>query len=201
MSVPTLTGQRVRLEPLRPDHFEALLPLALDERVFRYMIAWFRTPQDFRLWFDRALNQAAAGIDTPWATVDLATNAVVGSTRLADLDRYHQTAELGHTWLTPTAQGTGVNSEAKFLQLQHAFEDLGLYRVELRTHHLNLRSQAAILKLGAVYEGTFRNHFLMPDGTRRHTKYYSITREDWPQVKSQLEQKLRSAPPAPQLSA
>jgi RimJ/RimL family protein N-acetyltransferase len=89
-------------------------------------------------------------------------------------------------------QGSGANPEAKLLQLTYAFETLHLNRVALKTHHENLQSQAAMRKLGAQYEGTFRNHYLMPDGSQRHSVWFSITKEDWPQVKSNLEQRLAS---------
>ena len=86
-----------------------------------------------------------------------------------------------------------MNPEAKLLQLTYAFETLHLRRVALKTHHENLQSQAAMRKLGAQYEGTFRNHLIMPDGSARHSVWFSITQEDWPQVKSSLEQRLSSS--------
>ena len=107
------------------------------------------------------------------------------------LDLRHRTVEIGHTWLSPSVQQAGDNPEAKLLQLTHAFETLNLNRVAFKTHHENLQSQAAIKKLGAQYEGTFRNHNITPDGTIRHSMWFSITKEEWPQVKSRLEERLR----------
>jgi RimJ/RimL family protein N-acetyltransferase len=112
-----------------------------------------------------------------------------------DIDKNHQTTELGSTWLAPEFHGTGLNAEAKLLQLTYAFEQLGLRRVALKTHHENLQSQKAMRKIGAVEEGTFRNHYIMPDGTQRHSVWFSIIREDWPQVKSQLEARVRDLTP------
>jgi RimJ/RimL family protein N-acetyltransferase len=131
----------------------------------------------------------------PWVTILKSQSPgepdrVIGSTRYIDLDLQHRTVEIGHTWLSPNHHGAGVNPEAKLLQLAYAFETLNLRRVALKTHHENLQSQAAMRKLGAQYEGTFRNHYIMPDGTPRHSVWFSITQEDWPQVKSQLEQRL-----------
>jgi RimJ/RimL family protein N-acetyltransferase len=147
-----------------------------------------------RAWAEAALKAEAAGTSMPWVTVlkpaDPAdVERVIGSTRYLDLDLTHKTVEVGHTWLHPDFHGSGANAEAKLLQLQYAFETLGLNRVALKTHHENLHSQAAMRKLGAVYEGTFRNHYLMPDGSMRHSVWCSITREEWPGVKATLERR------------
>jgi RimJ/RimL family protein N-acetyltransferase len=131
-----------------------------------------------------------------WVTVLKQEDRIVGSTRLIDLDLRHRSVEIGHTWISPRWQRANVNPEAKLLQLRYAFDDLGLNRVAFKTHHENLQSQAAIRKLGAVYEGTFRNHYVMPDGSLRHSVWFSITREEWPQVQSQLEHRLREPQPS-----
>ena len=187
---PTLEGTHVRLEPMTIKHLEALAEIAFDPQIWQYMITWVRTRDDLRAWIESALAREAEGAAMPWVTVDKATGQVMGSTRFYDLDMHHGTTELGHTWLTPRAHGTAINPEAKLLQLRYAFETLGLVRVELRTHHENRRSQAAIRKLGATFEGFFRNHYRMPDGSRRHSVYYSITDAEWPAVKAGLEQRL-----------
>ncbi|HUZ05544.1 MAG TPA: GNAT family protein, partial [Acidobacteriaceae bacterium] len=115
---------------------------------------------------------------------------VIGSTRFMDIQQTHHTLELGSTWLIRECQGTGLNAEAKYLQLQHAFEKMGASRVALKTHHQNLRSQAAMRAIGARQEGIFRNHYIMPDGSPRHSVWFSVIREDWPQVKTHLEQRM-----------
>jgi RimJ/RimL family protein N-acetyltransferase len=204
MEIPVLEGARVRLEPLTLEHLPALEKIAFDERIWRYMTTWVRTPAELRRWAEAALEGAAAGTALPWVTVlreGAAVGSVVGSTRLFDLSRVHGTAELGHTWLTPAVHGSGVNAEAKLLQLGYAFDTLGLRRVGLKTHHENVQSQAAMKKLGAVYEGTFRNHYVMPDGSQRHSVWFSITREEWPTVRSRLEARLTGAAAGSQVSA
>jgi RimJ/RimL family protein N-acetyltransferase len=143
------------------------------------------------------LNLEAAGTVMPWVTVLKAENRVIGSTRFMDFDRGHKTTELGSTWLAPEFQGSGLNAEAKLLQLAYAFDDLKLNRVALKTHHENLRSQAAMKKIGAMEEGTFRNHYVMPDGSLRHSVWFSIIREEWPRVRSLLEAQVEAS----QLSA
>ena len=191
IETPVLEGVNLRLEPLSEAHLPGLEQIAFDERIWRYMLTSIKTPDDLRGWVDSALQAKAAGSAMPWATVLKAENRVIGSTRFLDLDLKHGTVELGHTWLAPGYHGAELNPEAKLLQLTYAFEQLNMNRVALKTHHENLQSQAAMRKMGAIEEGTFRNHYVMPDGSLRHSVWFSIIREDWPQVRSRLEQRLR----------
>jgi RimJ/RimL family protein N-acetyltransferase len=170
-------------------HLPALEEVAYDVRIWRYMLTRVTNRGDLEAWLEAALAARATG-HLPWVTILKQENRVVGSTRFLDLDLRHRTVEIGHTWLSPAVQATGVNPEAKLLQLRYAFEELNLNRVAFKTHHENLQSQAAIKKLGAQYEGTFRNHNITPDGTIRHSMWFSITREEWPQVRSRLEERL-----------
>jgi RimJ/RimL family protein N-acetyltransferase len=189
-SPPWLEGPRIRLEPLSLAHLPALAKVAFDDRIWRYMNQRITTPAELRGWADASLRLQGAGMNQPWAIVLRQHNRVVGSTRFIDLDERHKTVEIGNTWLSPTVHGSGINPEAKLLQLTYAFEDLKLNRVAFKTHHENLQSQAALRKLGAQHEGTFRNHYIMPDGTQRHSVWFSITKEDWPQVKDVLHRRL-----------
>jgi len=191
IETPILEGAILRLEPLSETHLPELQKIAFDERIWRYMLTVVKTPEDLRHWLDSALQAKAAGNTMPWATVLMSENRVIGSTRFLDLDLKNRTVEIGHTWLAPEFHGTELNPEAKLLQLTYAFEELKLNRVALKTHHENLQSQAAMRKMGAIEEGTFRNHYVMPDGSLRHSVWFSIIREDWPQVKSRLEERLQ----------
>lgn len=194
---PTLIGKKIRLEPMTLEHLHALEAIAFDQDIWRYMIEWVQTREALQAWMSAALKEEAAGTGLPWVTVLQESNRVIGSTRLTRIDWRHQRAEIGHTWLTADLHGSGLNTEAKLLQLRYAFDELHLARVAFRTHHENLRSQAAIRKLGATYEGTSRNHYIMPDGTRRHTVWFSITREEWPEIRSRLERRLAEGVPHP----
>jgi RimJ/RimL family protein N-acetyltransferase len=191
---PVLEGTRIRLEPMTLEHLPALEALAFDERIWRFMLSRVETPGDLRAWVENALRLEAAGTVMPWVTVLKADGRVVGSTRFMDFDKVHRTTELGSTWIAPEFHGAGINPEAKLLQLTFAFEQLKLNRVALKTHHENLQSQAAMRKIGASQEGTFRNHYVMPDGSQRHSVWFSVIREDWPRVKSLLEARLAAAP-------
>ncbi|HEU4637188.1 MAG TPA: GNAT family protein [Edaphobacter sp.] len=197
-NLPTLTGNMVRLEPLSRTHLDGLEHAAFHPAIWKYMLVRVGNRSELERWVDSALS-VSPDRQITWVTVLKSTGAVdqiVGSTRLIDIDQHHRTAEIGHTWIHPGFQGTGINAEAKLLQLTYAFEDLKLNRIAFKTHHENLHSQAAILKLGALYEGTFRNHFVMPDGSLRHSVWFSITREDWPQVRSRLTERLQAGPPS-----
>jgi RimJ/RimL family protein N-acetyltransferase len=187
---PTLQGRLVRLEPLTLAHLPALEKIAFDPAIWRYFVAEPKTPEDLRKWAESGLKLQAAGTGTPWVTISQAENKPVGATRFIDLDLHHRTTELGNTWLAPAYQRTGINIEAKLLQLIYAFEELQLNRVAFKTHHENLQSQKAIAALGAHFEGVFRNHYVMPDGSLRHSHWFSITKEDWPAVKAKLQARL-----------
>jgi N-acetyltransferase len=193
IATPILDGVRVRLEPMTEAHLAGLEEIAYDERIWRYMLTRVQTRDELRGWMEAALRDKAAGTSLPWVTILKGEERVIGSTRFIDLDLRHGTTELGHTWLAPFHHGTGLNAEAKLLQLRYAFEELELNRVALKTHHENLQSQAAMRKIGAVEEGTFRNHYVMPNGSARHSVWFSIIREEWLQVRSLLEERVARA--------
>ena len=115
---------------------------------------------------------------------------VVGTSSLGDAHLANESIHLGWTLYGPRWWGTKVNPEAKYLLLRHCFEDLGCVRVEFKTDSLNERSRAALLRIGAVEEGTFRNHMICPGPRLRHSVYFSVIDSDWPAVKRQLEDKL-----------
>jgi RimJ/RimL family protein N-acetyltransferase len=190
IATPTLDGVRVRLEPMTLEHLNALEAVAFDDRIWRYMVTWVKSRDDLKNWVESALQAEQTGTVLPWVTVLKTQSRVIGSTRFMDFDQAHKTTELGSTWLAPDFHGAGLNAEVKLLQLRFAFDELGLNRVALKTHHENLQSQAAMRKIGAIEEGTFRNHYVMPDGSARHSVWFSIIREEWPRVRSLLEERV-----------
>ena len=182
----TLEGSRVRLEPLRADHLADLARVAFDPSIWRWTIARPIDEAGLSAWLDTALANASAGIERPFATIDLASGRAVGSTRFLNIVPEHKRLEIGWTWVGAAFQRTGINREAKLLQLTHAFETLGANRVEFKTHSQNERSRAALAGIGATFEGIFRNHMIMPDGTLRHSAYFSVIADEWPEVKARL---------------
>src|SRR5438309_6786683 len=187
-----LEGRHVRLEPLRPGHAEDLTQAAADADIWRWLPVQVGGRADLERWLAEAVAAESAGAEYPFAVIDRAGGRAVGSTRYMDLSREHRGVEVGWTWYSREAQGTAVNPEAKFLLLKHAFEDWGAIRLFLKTDSLNERSRAAILKLGAKYEGDLRNHRIRPDGSYRHSSYYSVLDSEWPAVKRALEERLAS---------
>jgi RimJ/RimL family protein N-acetyltransferase len=186
-----LEGQFVRLEPLRLDHLDGLAEVAFDPALWEFTLARPVDRAGLEAWLQTALDNAAAGTEMPFATVDRASGRPIGSTRYLNIVPEHRRFEIGWTWLATTAQRTGANREAKLLQLTHGFEGLAANRIEFKTDSLNERSRTALLGIGAQFEGIFRNHMVMPDGRLRHSAYYSVIREDWPTVKARLNELLR----------
>ncbi|HEU5205425.1 MAG TPA: GNAT family N-acetyltransferase [Candidatus Limnocylindrales bacterium] len=186
-----LEGRIVRLEPLRRAHLDGLAEVAFDPTLWQFTLARPVDRAGLEAWLETALGNAEAGTEVPFATVDRASGRPIGSTRYLAIVPEHRRFEIGWTWLATTAQRTGANREAKLLQLTHGFEQLAANRIEFKTDSLNERSRAALLGIGAQFEGIFRNHMVMPDGRLRHSAYYSVTREDWPDVKDRLHALLR----------
>ncbi len=193
MRAPTpvvLEGRHVRLEPLGPEHRADLeAAVAEDPNALRLGAPLF-TMGGWDPWYDEAAAGMADGRYVAWATLDAVRGTAIGSTRFADIDVPSERLEIGWTWLAPSRWRTAANTEAKLLQLRHAFDDLGAGRVALKTDGRNARSQAAIERLGGVREGTLRRHLRMPDGYVRDTVYYSILRNEWPPIRARLEARL-----------
>jgi RimJ/RimL family protein N-acetyltransferase len=140
---------------------------------------------------EQALAQQASGGALPFATVERASGTVVGSTRFHTVEPEQPRVEVGYTWLAPRWQRTGINTEAKYLMLRHAFEALGCQRVEFKTDAQNARSRAAILGIGAREEGTLRQHMVTASGRLRDSVYFGIIASEWPAVRARLEDRLR----------
>jgi RimJ/RimL family protein N-acetyltransferase len=186
-----LEGRHVRLEPLAMQHAAGLAGIGLDEDLWKWIPTPVRTADEMSRYVQTALNEQKSGSALPFVLMEKASGRIIGSTRYANIERVHHRVEIGWTWVARHWQRTPVNTEAKYLLLRHAFETLQCIRVELKTDSLNERSRAAILRIGAREEGTFRNHMITASGRIRHTVYFSILDSEWPEVKAQVERKLR----------
>ena len=186
----TLEGQFVRLEPLSMAHHEALCEALLDDDIWRWLPARVRTEDEMRDFIQLVVKLRDAGEALPFATLYKPENRVVGTTRYLTVDRGNYGIEIGATIVGKNWQRTAVNTEAKYLMLRYAFEVLGCLRVQFQTDSLNTKSKNAILRLGAIQDGIFRNHKICWDGRIRHSIYFSITDEEWPRVKADLEAKI-----------
>jgi RimJ/RimL family protein N-acetyltransferase len=183
----TLTGRRVRMEPLDEHHLDQLAKVAFDDAIWRWTIAQPIDDARLRAWFDQARSNAEAGTEVPFATIDLASDQAIGSSRYMTITPEHRRLEIGWTWVGTAFQRTGANREAKLLQLTHAFEALGAERVEFKTHARNVASRTALLGIGATFEGVLRHHTIMPDGSNRDSAFYGVIAPEWPAVKARLE--------------
>ena len=181
-----LEDELVRLEHLEEKHYELLLPTAMEKSIWAFTTAKIYSPDDFRRYFDTAKAEKTDKRSYPFAIYNKQTRQYVGCTRFANIEFQHKKVEIGWTWINPVEQGTGFNKHCKFLLLSFGFEILGLNRIELKTSLFNLRSQNAMLKIGAVKEGIFRKNMINEDGTTRDTVYFSFINDEWPDVKERI---------------
>ena len=189
----TLEGRLVRLEPMSEQHLDGLERVGLDPELWRWTLARPTDRGALAAWMSSAMSNAASGSELPFVTVDRATGRPIGSSRYLSIAPEHLRLEIGWSWVARDWQRTGANREAKLLMLSHAFETLGCHRAEFKTDSLNEASRAALLAIGATFEGIFRNHMVMPDGRLRHSAYYSIVDDEWPAVKSRLAASVEAA--------
>jgi RimJ/RimL family protein N-acetyltransferase len=189
----TLEGSRVRLEPLSLErHLQGLTTIGLDPDLWRWTLSVVESQADLQSYLEEALREQREGRSLPFATIDAATGAVAGCTRFGNIEPRHRRVEIGWTFVGRPFQQSHVNTEAKFLMLRHAFETWGCVRVELKTNALNRRSRDAMLRVGAVEEGTLRRHAISDRGVVRDTVYYSILAEEWPAVRERLLSRIES---------
>ena len=182
-----LQGKHVRLEPLTEAHVPGLAEIGIGQSFWDFMLYGnITTEGDMHNWVLDILSRAEKGTDLPFAVIHLASGRVAGATRYLNIMPKDRGLEIGGTWYGQEFQRTPVNTECKYLLLQHAFETLGCIRVQLKTDSRNERSQKAIERIGAVKEGVLRNHMILPDGRYRHSVFYSILDIEWPEVKQRL---------------
>ena len=206
----TLTGKLIRLEPLRRDHIgalaaasAALAPGMTDPEIY----SWTVVPQGVAAitrYVETALEWQDAGTAIPFAVVRLQDEAVIGSTRYWNIERwawqagsprqgnpYPDACEIGWTWYSRPAIRSGANREGKFLMLQHAFEVWNVLRICLHTDARNRRSQAAMEGVGFKKEGMLRAHKIAADGTVRDSFRYSMIAAEWPEAKQRLLERMQ----------
>jgi len=181
-----LENERARLEPLTEKHFELLLPIAMNTELWEFTGAKVRSEADFKRYFDTAMAEKKAENSYPFAIYDKQYDQYAGCTRYGNISFPNKRVEIGWTWYHPALQRTGINKACKFLLLSFGFEILGLNRVELKTSILNLKSQGAMLKIGAVKEGILRQHMINEDGLVRDTVYFSFISDEWPAIKEKI---------------
>lgn len=182
-----LEGQYVRLEPLSEMHLDGLCDIGFEPSLWTLTTVHVTNRDEMSAYI-----QAAQGpTQLAYTVIHKASGRVAGCTRFMNYEPTHKRVEIGSTWYGLEFQRTAVNTECKYLLFQYGFETLGMNRVELKTDLRNERSQNAMLRVGAKREGTLRRHMIVP-GHVRDTVYFSVIAEEWPEVKLQLEKRLRS---------
>lgn len=190
MEFIALENEIVKLKPLELNDLSGILEAASYPEIWSHMSTTIEKMVDVNNFVENALLMRRNKTEFPFVIVDKKTGEIIGSTRFMDIDDTHQRVEIGTTWLTPAYWRTAINTNCKYLLLQYCFETLHLQRVQIKTDHENSQSHKAIERIGATKEGVLRNHMIRKDGTTRHTVMYSITLEEWPQVKIHLNQLL-----------
>ncbi|KAA9346100.1 GNAT family N-acetyltransferase [Adhaeribacter soli] len=186
-----LENERAKLSLLGLSHLERLIPAATaDKKLTRYSPFSIATPDDLKHFIQNSLIDRRNQVRYAFAIYDKQFQEFAGSTSFGTISNKDQRLEIGWTWLGPKFQKTGLNINCKYLLLQYVFEELKFERVEFRTDERNTKSREAIEKIGGTLEGILRSHTLMLDGFRRSSVYYSILKEEWPEVKKGLEVRL-----------
>ena len=185
-----LDGRGIRLEPLTAEHAAALAATAADGRLWELWYTAVPPPEGMAAYVATALKGQQDGHMLPWAVRNLATGALVGSTRFHDVAANIDRVEIGYTWYAKSAQRSHINTTCKLLLLTHAFESVGCNVVGLRTDKFNFVSQRAIEALGAKKDGVIRHFGTRRDGSARDVVMYSILSSEWPEVKLHLTRRL-----------
>lgn len=175
---------------MRAEHSTALWAVAQHESLWRYMPFAVDSLKAMQTLVGGLLHQQEQGLSQPFVTTQVATGEVIGATSFLAMDLANRRLEIGATWITPDHQRSAANSEAKLLQLQYAFEQLRCNRVEFKTDARNTRSRAALARLGAVEEGTFRQHMVLPSGWIRDSVYFSIVASEFAEVSAYLRKQV-----------
>lgn len=185
-----LTGETVKLLPMELEHISDLWEAAKPEEIWEFTSGIVTSIEECSNMVESAIADREKGISYPFVIREIESNRIVGSTRFLDISPFHKSVEIGWTWYHPSVWRTRVNTECKFLLLEHSFEKWNLNRVQLKTDARNVRSQKAIERIGGVKEGILRQDRVIHNGFIRDTVFYSFLKEEWPQVREQLLSKL-----------
>jgi len=178
-----LETHRVQLRLMQVDDYESLQSLTQSAELWKYFTKNLADPNELMQWIQDAVQERVQLKRVPFVVIDKDEQKICGSTSFGNISFYDQRIEIGWTWLGEEFRGTGVNRQAKFSLFSYAFEVLKMERVEIKTDNLNERSKTALRKIGAFEEGILRSHMLMHDKRRRDSVYFSILKDEWPDVK------------------
>ncbi|PWV94455.1 RimJ/RimL family protein N-acetyltransferase [Paenibacillus cellulosilyticus] len=185
-----LEGERIKLIPASYEHVEELFNVSGNHELWRYSPSSISTIEDMHNTMDSWMRLKEQGVRYPFVIMDKATNEIVGSTSYLDISLSNRKLEIGGTWLDPKVQRTRVNTECKYLLLKYGFESLQLLRIQFKTDAKNEKSNLAIQRIGAQYEGTIRQDMILHNGHIRDTNIYSILNSEWNVVRDKLTEYL-----------
>ncbi len=186
----TLVGRYIILRPPSIEDIDGLSIAARDGEIWNNRFSLFPNLNEIEKYIQEMLDLSSKDSILPFITIHKSSNTILGTTRYLNIDYENHRLEIGHTWIAKSWRKKYVNTEAKFLMLQYAFEKLACIAVEIGTDVLNTVSRQAIQRLGAKQDGILRHHKIMRDGRIRDTVCYSIIKPEWKQVKENLIKKL-----------
>jgi N-acetyltransferase len=190
MTEIVLQNNLVKLRKIQQSDVEAVFDVATKPEIWTHIAMTLSTKEDVEKYVATQVQFNETGERIVFVVIDQITEKIIGVTSIFDVSNIHAHCEIGATWLTPNYWRTGVNTNCKFLLLEYIFETLEFERAQIKTDNLNERSQRAIERIGATFEGRLRSHMRRKDGTMRDTIMYSIIKEEWPKVKGNLQQML-----------
>lgn len=185
-----LRGKHLVLEPMLDEHVDDLVQAASDGKLWKLKVTEVPDAKGMPAYVQSALSEREQGVQLPFVVRRISDQRIVGTTRYYFLNDANRNLSIGYTWYSESVQNTSINTEAKLLLLAHAFESAGCISVQWHTHHENTRSQAAIKRLGASFEGVLRNDKILSDGRIRHTHCFSMLDNEWPASKAFLTGRL-----------
>ncbi len=177
-----LETSRVELRLMQMTDMDALGTIAGTPDLWKYFTKELNNKEELMSWMETAMNERAARQRMPFVITDKSTNEICGSTSFGNISFYDKRVEIGWTWLGSDFIGTGINHHAKFVLMSYAFDAMRMERVEFKTDNLNARAKQALIHIGAQEEGILRSHMLMPHNRRRDSVYFSILKDEWPDV-------------------
>ena len=186
MQSPTLQTTRVLLRLLQPEDKKAFHQLAQDEEMWQYFTLNLSDDEQLQKWMDAAFADHQAGTRIPFTIIEKSSGSIAGSMSIGNISVYDQRAEIGWSWLGKEFRGTDINRHAKYSMMKHIFDELNFERLEFKTDVLNERARQGLRKIGALEEGILRSHMKMWNNRRRTSIYYSILKNEWPDVKQRI---------------
>lgn len=186
MNIPPLENNHVKLTLLDLSNYKHLLEIAKEKDLVQYSPSRIETPEELKTFVESAVDHYYQRRAIPFIVFDKSKNAYAGCTRFMNINWEHKVLEIGSTWIGREFQGTGLNTNMKFLMLQYAFETLNFEKVEFRIDERNVRSRKAVEKLGATLEGILRKNVYLKDGFKRNTCCYGILKEEWEEIKKRV---------------